>query len=155
MRSSVSVERVVPAPPERVFALLADPSRHAELDGSGTVVGSPRRREPLRLGDSFVTRMRAGLPYAMRNTVVELEPDRVIAWQPRPAYPVLDRLIGGRVWRYELRPVDGGTLVRETWDVSAEAALSRVVVARGAGLARTAMERSLERLGEVLRRDAG
>ena len=25
------------------------------------------------------------------------------------------------VWRYELEPVDGGTLVRETWDISREA----------------------------------
>ena len=27
-------------------------------------------------------------------------------------------LVGGRIWRYELTPGDGGTLVRETWDVS-------------------------------------
>ena len=24
-------------------------------------------------------------------------------------------LVGGRIWRYELSPTDGGTLVRETW----------------------------------------
>ena len=30
------------------------------------------------------------------------------------------KLAGGRIWRYELEPVDGGTLVRETWDISKE-----------------------------------
>ena len=33
----VSDSRVVPAPPEEFFALLADPARHNEIDGSETV----------------------------------------------------------------------------------------------------------------------
>ena len=37
LSNGVSVERFIKAPAERVFALLADPSRHRELDGSGTV----------------------------------------------------------------------------------------------------------------------
>ena len=32
-----TVERTIPAPPEAIFALLADPSRHHEIDGSGSV----------------------------------------------------------------------------------------------------------------------
>jgi hypothetical protein len=54
------------------------------------------------------------IPYRTTNTVIEYEPDRRIAWQTVG----LGGLIGGRIWRYELNPADGGTLVRETWDVS-------------------------------------
>ena len=42
------------------------------------------------------------------------------------------KLGGGRIWRYELEPVDGGTLVRETWDISQEAGLSKPLVGPGA-----------------------
>lgn len=51
------------------------------------------------------------LPYRTTNTVIEYEPDRRIAWQ---TYGV-GGLAGGRTWRDELAPTDGGTLVRETW----------------------------------------
>jgi len=62
--------------------------------------------------------MRWGLPYrtwghlplAGDNTVIEFEQDRRIAWQTT----MLGGLVGGRIWRYELSPTDGGTLVRET-----------------------------------------
>ena len=30
-----SVERVIPAPPEKIFDLLADPAKHPLIDGSG------------------------------------------------------------------------------------------------------------------------
>ena len=53
-------------------------------------------------------KMRIGLPYRIGNTVVEYEPDRLIAW----------RHAGGHRWRYELEPVDGGTKVTETFDWS-------------------------------------
>ena len=118
--ASVSAERVVPAPPERVFDLLADPRRHREIDGSGTVrdaVEGPSRLSP---GAVFGMRMHMGGPYQMTNTVVEFEENRRIAWQPRPTNRVASKVIGGRIWRYELEPVEGGTRVRETWDISQE-----------------------------------
>jgi hypothetical protein len=52
--------------------------------------------------------MRIGLPYLIRNRVVEFEEGRLIAW----------RHFHGHRWRYELSDVDGGTLVRETFDWS-------------------------------------
>lgn len=103
---AVSASAVVAAPPEAVFALLADPHRHHELDGSGSVrraVSGPRR---LELGDRFGMRMRIGLPYRVTNRVVELEPERRIAWCH----------FARAIWRYELQPVDGGTRVIETFD---------------------------------------
>ncbi len=106
MSRSVSRSAVVPAPPEEVFALLADPRRHAEVDGSGTVRSALRAPERLSLGARFGMRMRLGVPYAITSEVVEFEEDRRIAW----------RHLGHHVWRYELEEVDGGTRVTETFD---------------------------------------
>jgi hypothetical protein len=132
-----SRQRLVPAPPRAVFELLADPAMHPVIDGSGTVraarEGSPDR---LRLGAEFGMDMRLGVPYRISNTVVEFEDGRTIAW----------RHFSGHRWRYELEPVDGGTLVRETWDASR---LKHKWALRVLGFTRTTpgnMERTLERL---------
>jgi uncharacterized protein YndB with AHSA1/START domain len=45
---SVSVERVVAAPRQAVFDVLADPAMHPVIDGSGTVKRA--RGNPERLG---------------------------------------------------------------------------------------------------------
>lgn len=105
---SISQSVVVAARPEQIFDLLADPRKHPELDGSGTVRGAVSGPERLQLGSRFGMRMRIGLPYLVRNTVVEFEENRRIAW----------RHFNRAVWRYELEPVDGGTRVTETWDYS-------------------------------------
>ena len=118
-RDTESVERVIPAPADAIFSLLADPSRHPDIDGSGSVreaKGTPQR---VRLGDKFGMQMKAGIPYSMVSTVIEFEDGRRIAWQSRPP-GVFGKISGGRIWRYELEPVDGGTRVRETWDISQE-----------------------------------
>lgn len=107
--SNVSASTTVAAPPAVVFAILADPRQHARIDGSGTVRGALSGPDRLELGSTFGMRMRIGAPYRIRNTVVEFEPDRQIAW----------RHLGTHRWRYELEPsADGGTRVTETWDVS-------------------------------------
>lgn len=146
----VSVERVIPAPAAAIFELLADPSRHAEIDGSGTLV-APRSKgaRRLRLGDSFGMDMDWKVKYATRNVVTELEDDRRIAWRTLAPSP-LDRLFTGRTWRYELEPVEGGTRVRETWDTSTEAWPGRLVVGRLAGLTRRNMAATLARIEKVV-----
>ena len=117
-RDMVSAERVIRAPATVIFDVIADPSRHAGFDGSGSV-RSASVEAPARLfkGAVFVMEMKRSLPYGMANTVVEFEENRVIAWAPRFANGRARRFFG-RIWRYELEPVEGGTLVRETWDVS-------------------------------------
>jgi len=144
-----TVERVINASPEKIFALLADASRHRDFDGSGTVrdahEGTPRR---LGLGTKFGMAMRLGIPYSMVSTVVEYEENRLIAWQPRPAYPIADKLAGGRIWRYELEPVEGGTRVRESWDITHEVWKPLVRPARGK--TRQAMEKTLAKLEELV-----
>ncbi|HRW20196.1 MAG TPA: hypothetical protein P5181_15280, partial [Dermatophilaceae bacterium] len=65
-----------------------------------------------------------------------------------------DRVVTGRVWRYRLEPVEGGTRVTETWDIGREAALSRPLVRRFmSDSTRTAMTRTLERIEQVLAGD--
>jgi uncharacterized protein YndB with AHSA1/START domain len=96
-----SVERLIAAPPEPIFALLADPSRHHEIDGSGSVKDA---KEGARRG--------------------------------------------GRIWRYELEPVEGGTLVRETWDISHERV--KLAVRPMRGKTRRAMEQTLARIEQIV-----
>jgi len=120
--NSISVERIINAPADQIFALIADAGKHSSFDGSGTVDHSPLASQPLTLGSKFGMSMRGRpeslfLPYRTTNTVIEFETDRRIAWKTTMG-PL--GLIGGRIWRYELEPADGGTLVRETWDVSSD-----------------------------------
>jgi uncharacterized protein YndB with AHSA1/START domain len=98
--------RVVAAPPDAVFDLLADPSKHPLIDGSGSVRSAVDGPARLTLGSRFGMRMRFGVPYRITNEVVEFDEPRLIAW----------RHLGGHVWRYRLEPVDGGTLVTEEFD---------------------------------------
>jgi hypothetical protein len=53
------------------------------------------------------------------------------------------------VWRYELEPVDGGTLVRETWDISREASRFLLRYAMGSRT-RQDMAKSLERPDQLV-----
>jgi len=144
----VTVDRFNPAPPEAMFDLLADPSRHQEFDGSGTVKGTPEGSQRLALGSTFGMDMKAGLSYSMVNTVVEFEENRLIAWQPRPTSSLARHFAGGRIWRYELQPQDGGTLVRETWDISHE--VFKLAVRGMRGKAKDGMTATLERIERVV-----
>ena len=146
-----SVERVIPAPRERIFVLLADPSRHREIDGSGSVRRAREGSQRLALGTKFVMSMRLGIPYSTVSEVVEFEENRRIAWQTYSTIPWLARWGGGRIWRYELEPVEGGTLVRETWDISHEvnAAKGNLANERTRRYMTTNMEKTLLRIEQV------
>lgn len=142
----VHVERVIEAPASAIFAVVADASRHREIDGSGSVQGLKRPSEPLRLGSEFGMSMKMGVPYSTKNVVVEFEQDRLIAWKTTG----LGGLIGGRIWRYELEPSGTGTLVRETWDVSQDK--QKLFLKKGSMPDNTgkAMTKTLKRLAELL-----
>ena len=103
----VSRSTIVPAPAQMIFDLLADPRRHSEIDGSGSVqaaqINAPER---LSLDATFGMQMKIGVRYKITNTVVEFEEGKTIAW----------RHFGGHIWRYILEPVDGGTKVTEQFD---------------------------------------
>ena len=101
----VSVEKVVPATADRIFDLLADPARHSEIDGSGSVKKSlTEKPQRLTLGAKFGMSMKLGVPYKITNTVIEFEEGRRIAW----------RHFGGHTWRYILEPVGDGSQTKVT-----------------------------------------
>jgi len=140
-----TVERVIAAPPEAIFAFLVDPAKHREIDGSGTVRDAKGEPQQLVLGSTFGMSMKMGLPYSMVSTVIEYEPNRRIAWQTHGPTRI-GKLVGGRIWRYELEPVDGGTRVRESWDITQESAATRPLVRKGADKTRKDMAATLERI---------
>ncbi|MFA4081013.1 SRPBCC family protein [Mycobacteroides salmoniphilum] len=103
---SRSVE--VSAPATELFGIVADPRRHHELDGSGTVGENIRTPDHLEVGSRFSTGMRMfGLPYRITSAVTALEPDRVIEWR----HPL------GHRWRWEFDALSPtSTRVTETFD---------------------------------------
>jgi uncharacterized protein YndB with AHSA1/START domain len=117
----LSLERLIPVSPERIFDLLADPSRHHEIDGSGAVRQLRSGPQRLTLGANFVMSMKMGIAYSTVSTVVDFEENRRIAWQTFSTITWIARWGGGRIWSYDLQPEQGGTLVHETWDIGQEA----------------------------------
>ena len=149
--NTVSVERVINAPAAEIFALIADAGKHSAFDGSGTVDHSSERSQPLGLGSTFGMSMRGRpesffLPYRTTNTVIEFEPDRRIAWKTT----IAGGLVGGRIWRYELEPRDGGTLVRETWDLSQDRQRPLLKMGSMPKQAEDGMRATLQRLAAIL-----
>ena len=145
----VTVEREIAAPPEPIFELLVHPDRHRDIDGSGTVRDPRGDAARLQMGSTFGMSMRMGVPYSMVSTVIEYEENRRLAWQTKGPGAVGGHF-GGRIWRYELEPVEGGTIVRESWDIRQESALTRPIVRRGAGQTRKNMEATLARIEKLV-----
>ncbi|WP_072687210.1 SRPBCC family protein [Rhodococcus marinonascens] len=105
-QTSRSVE--VAAPAAELFAIVADPSRHHELDGSGTVGDNIVAPPKLVAGSRFATKMRMfGMPYRITSTITALKPDELIEWR----HPL------GHHWRWEFTALSPKlTRVTETYD---------------------------------------
>jgi Polyketide cyclase / dehydrase and lipid transport len=103
---SRSVEVAAPAP--ELFAFAADPRRHCELDGSGTVCDNIKMPAQLDVGSKFSTKMKMyGVPYRITSTVTALKPNEVVEWR----HPV------GHRWRWEFEALSPTqTRVTETFD---------------------------------------
>ena len=124
-----AVTRTIAAPPEAVFALLADPARHHETEPTDWVRSS-LEEDPAPLtevGQVFGIEMfheNAHGRYDMHNRVIAFAQDRTIAWEPGQYGPDGELGTGGWTWRYDLAPAggaDGGpaTEVTLTYDWSA------------------------------------
>lgn len=111
-----SARIVINAPAERIFSILADPRKHSQLDGTGSIQSVIEGPDRLQLGSRFGMNMRLGIKYHITNTVMEFEENKLIAW----------RHLGRWRWRYELRELsptqtevtetfDGTTSISQTW----------------------------------------
>ena len=122
---SVSATITISATAEAVFAVLADPSWHAAIDGTGWVNGSVDGRPITRSGQVFrVDMYHPNHPdgdYQMSNEVLAFEPPRAISWRPGYVSDETGELeFGGWVWRYDLTEVGADeTEVTLTYDWSA------------------------------------
>jgi len=122
---SVEVSRRIEAPAALIFAILANPQRHMEFDGSNMLRGAVIDRPVSGVGDTFTMKMhRLGRDYFMLNYVVEFEPARRISWEPAPGDldtaggdPSKVGIPAGYRWGYILTP-DGynATVVTEVFD---------------------------------------
>ncbi len=67
----------VAAPVDELYALAADPLRHHELDGSGTVGNNLKVPANIVVGSKFSTSMKMwGVPYRITSTVTALSPTK-------------------------------------------------------------------------------
>jgi len=135
-----TASRRIAATPDAIFGILTDVSKHPLIDGSGTVQAGPSATETLTMGSQFGMSMRFKfLPYKIGSTVVEFEQDRLIAWHH----------LGRHRWRYELEPIETGTLVTETFDWSTSIAPKAIELAGYPKSHLASIERTLERLADL------
>lgn len=136
----ISASRTLPFPPSEIWAVIASPEGHVEMDGSGTVRGVAAGPERLELGSSFRMKMRLGVPYLMKSTVVEFELERLIAWAH----------FGKHRWRYELEPTEAGTTVTESFDWSTAISPRFIELVGYPERHQANLEATLERLEQVV-----
>lgn len=124
----VAFSAEVDAPAQEIFALIADPHRHHELDGSGTVQRRARGPHELKTGDRFSVAMRVfGVPYKLPLRVLTAQPPT----EKRPGVLEWVQPTGHR-WRWEMTPIQSGvnrTLVTESYDARAQLRLVRAALA--------------------------
>ncbi len=141
----VSASRQIAAPAQRIFELIADPSRQPEWDGNDNLGHAPAGQRVRGVGDVFT--MVLTTDGAVReNHVVEFEEGRRIAWLPAPA----GERPPGHLWRWTLEPVDDThTLVTHTYDWTNLTDETRVPRARAT--TEDKLSASLDRLAALLR----
>jgi hypothetical protein len=104
-----SARIIIQASPESIFAILSNPQRHREIDGSQTITANISGPSELVLGSKFGMKMHLGIDYRILNTVVEYRKNELIAW----------RHLGRWRWRYELVDLgNGSTQVTESFDAT-------------------------------------
>lgn len=142
---TVSSERVIAAPAQAIFDILADPAKHSVIDGSGTVTAT-RTQQRLALGEAFGMSMNNHrLSYKTNPIVTEFEEGRVVAWRNK----------GGPTWRYELFRAEDGTRVVETYDLATMRGGSLIKLTGIARRTQQNMARTLERLDRLVISGAG
>lgn len=107
----VSATRVIAAGADRIFELIADPSRQPSWDGNDNLASAAPGQRVRQVGDVFKTTLTVGA--VRENHVVEFIEGSRIAW--RPAEP--KKQPPGHLWRWELNPINATlTSVTHTYD---------------------------------------
>lgn len=104
----ICAETTLKARAEDVYALVANPARHPELDG-GTNIRSLRKGKDaeFKVGDTFSLNMVLGIPYTLTMEVTRAEKNEGVTW----LHP------GKHTWSWDITDNEDGTLtVRETFD---------------------------------------
>ena len=144
----VSAIRLINAPAEVIFELIADPAEQPGWDGNDNLRQADAGQRVRAVGDVFVMRLRRG--GVRENHVVEFDEGRRIAWRPN----VPGRPPPGHLWRWELEPIDENrTRVTHTYDWTDLRDRSRLPRARATTEDRLAA--SLERLAGLAERTDG
>ena len=121
---TVNATATIKARAEKVFAVLADPTSHAAIDGTGWVRESIDGRRLSRVGQIFRMAMyhnnHPNGGYEMANKIVLFDPPHAIAWEPGQDVAGDGNFrFGGWVWRYDLRTLDDSeTQVKLSYDWS-------------------------------------
>lgn len=127
----VSATTTIGAPADAVFAVLADPTSHAAIDGTGWVRDALDGEQLTETGQVFRMAMyhdnHPDKDYEMANQVVVFDAPRAIAWKPgQPSGETGQLEFGGWVWRYDLDATgQSQTEVTLTYDWSAVPQLVR------------------------------
>jgi hypothetical protein len=121
---TVSATRIINAPADAIFAVLAAPANHVAIDGTGWVCEPVDSQRLTAAGQVFrMTMYHPNHPdgnYEMANRVEVFDPPRAISW--KPGYDVGEGTLrfGGWVWRYDLAPArPSETQVTLSYDWSA------------------------------------
>jgi uncharacterized protein YndB with AHSA1/START domain len=120
---TITASITIVAPAETVFDVLADPSTHEAIDGTGWVRESLDGKRLTETGQIFRIAMyhdnHPDKDYEMANRVELFDPPRAIAWQPGQGTDDAALDFGGWIWRYDLSSVTPSqTEVTLTYDWS-------------------------------------
>lgn len=141
----ISRSTLVRAPAQGIFDILANPRRHPDFDGSGSVRGAISGPERLSMGAKFGMSMRLGVPYRVSSQVKEFDEGRLIAWAH----------LGGHRWRYVLEPLaDGSTRVTETFDATTARSARALKLMDAYNRNTRAIEETLPRLAALAESEA-
>lgn len=104
----IAAETTLRASAEDVYALVANPARHAELDGGTTIRGLNKGSDgEFAEGDTFSQNMVLGIPYTLPMKVTRAEKNSGVTW----THP------GKHTWSWDITDNHDGTVtVRETFD---------------------------------------
>ena len=116
--TKISATRTIDAANEDIFAVLSNPERHAEIDGSDMVVSDDKTDRITAVGQVFTMNMhwdKMGGDYKTDNHVVGYDENKLLAWTTAPSGQEPD----GWEWVWELTPQGSdSTEVTITYDWS-------------------------------------